>query len=116
MESVRARVEVDYGERNAVIRKAQGSMFTPNDPRFPIQLNFKMVGAERLRAIQQGSRSVAVAVVDTGIAYEDYHDPVTGQQHRNATDWDCRGATSRGTNTVILQGRDVCHTTHHPND
>src|SRR5437879_3560969 len=68
MEGLRARAEVDYVERNAVIRKAQGATFTPNDTRFPIQWNFKLIGAERMWGIQKGSPSVAVAVVDTGIA------------------------------------------------
>jgi serine protease len=115
MTTLRARAEVDYVERNAVIRKAQGSTFTPNDTRFPIQWNFKMIGAERMWAIQQGSPSVAVAVVDTGIAFEDYDDPVTGQQFRKAPDWDCRGASACH-NTVFLQGHDFINNDDHAND
>jgi serine protease len=116
MEGLRARAEVDYVERNAVIRKAQASSFTPNDTRFPIQWNFKMIGAERMWAIQKGSPSVAIAVVDTGIAYENYNDPVTGQSFRKALDWDCRGVTSGCHDTVFLQGHDFINNDDHAND
>jgi serine protease len=116
MEGLRARAEVDYVERNAVIRKAQASSFTPNDTRFPIQWNFKMIGAERMWAIQKGSPSVAIAVVDTGIAYENYNDPVTGQSFRKAPDWECRGVTSGCHDTVFLPGHDFINNDDHAND
>jgi serine protease len=116
MEGLRARAEVDYVERNAVIRKAQATTFTPNDTRFPIQWNFKMIGAERMWAIQKGSPSVAIAVVDTGIAYENYNDPVTGQSFRKAPDWECRGVTSGCHDTVFLPGHDFINNDDHAND
>ncbi len=116
MEGLRARAEVDYVERNAVIRKAQASIFTPNDKRFDIQWNFKMIlRAERMWAIQKGSSKVAVAVVDTGIAYENYNKPFTGQAFRKAPDWDCRGS-SECRDTVFLQGHDFINNDDHAND
>jgi serine protease len=104
---LRAMDEVDYAEVNGLVHKDAAATFTPNDPRFSIQWNFRMVGAERMWGIQKGSSSVAVAVLDTGIAYEDYADPRTGQQFRKAPDWD---------GTVFLPGHDFINGDDHPND
>jgi serine protease len=65
--------EVDYAEPNGVVRAYQAAgRFTPNDRLFPLQWHMKMVDAERTWAIQKGDPSVVVAVLDTGIAYEDF--------------------------------------------
>lgn len=104
---LRAMDEVDYAELNGLVHKDAPATFTPNDPRFNIQWNFRMIGAERMWGIQKGSPSVAVAVLDTGIAYEDYADPRTGQQFRKAPDWD---------GTVFLPGHDFVNGDDHPND
>jgi serine protease len=50
---------------------------------------------------------VAVAVLDTGIAFEDYFDPVTRQTFRKALDWG---------GTVFLQGHDFVNGDTHAND
>jgi serine protease len=108
--ALRALPEVDYAEANGVVRKSQATTFTPNDPRFSIQWNFNKtygIGAERMWAIQKGSPTVAVAVLDTGIAYEDYTDPVTGQAFRKAPDWG---------GTVFLPGYDFINNDAHAND
>jgi serine protease len=123
MASLRGRPEVDYVERNAVIRKSQfcqtsaatGQTCSPNDTRFPIQWNFQMIGVQRTWGIQQGSASVGVAVVDTGIAYEDYTNPVSGKAFHKAPDWDCRGASSCR-DTVFLPGHDFINNSAHAND
>src|SRR5207344_697499 len=65
------------------------------------------VGAERTWGIQKGQSSVAVAVLDTGVAYEDYGDPNTGQQFRKAPDWG---------DTRFLPGYDFFNGDTHPND
>src|SRR6185436_2731019 len=65
--------EVDYAEPNGRVRAMQlAGRFTPNDELFRLQWHMKMVDAERTWAIQKGDPSVAVAVLDTGIAYEDF--------------------------------------------
>lgn len=107
LERLRSMDEVDYAELNGIVRKSDLQMFHPNDTRFAIQWNFKMVGAERMWAIQKGKPSVAIAILDTGIAYEDYSDPITRQAFRKAPDWD---------GTVFLPGYDFVNGDTHPND
>ena len=50
---------------------AVSARFTPNDPFFPLQWHMHQVRAEQAWDIEQGSTSVIVAVVDTGVAYRD---------------------------------------------
>lgn len=107
LEHLRSMDEVDYAEVNGLVRMSAPTTFTPNDPRFDIQWNFRMLGAERTWGIQKGSPSVAVAVLDTGIAFEDYDDPRTGQRFRKAPDLE---------GTVFLPGRDFVNGDDHPND
>ena len=107
LERLRSMDEVAYAEANGLLHKSAATTFTPNDTRFNIQWNFKMVGAERMWGIQKGSPSVAVAVLDTGIAFEDYFDPVTQQSFRKALDWG---------GTVFLQGYDFVNGDTHAND
>ncbi len=63
--------------------------------------------SERTWAIQKGQPTVAVAVLDTGVAYEDYTDPRTGDVFRKAPDWG---------GTVFLPGYDFVNGDTHPND
>jgi serine protease len=107
LDRLRSMAEVDYAEVNGLVRMSAPTTFTPNDTRFGIQWNFRMVGAERTWGIQKGSPTVAVAVLDTGIAFEDYDDPRTGQRFR-------RGPDFQG--TVFLPGRDLVNGDDHPND
>ena len=60
--------EVEYAEPNGRMH----ALFTPNDPAYSVQWNFKMINAERTWDIQKGDPSVVVAIVDTGIAYENF--------------------------------------------
>lgn len=89
--------EVEYAEPNGVVRKS----LRPNDRFFSSQWHMKQVGAERTWDIQRGSTSVAVAVVDTGIAYEDFG------RFRRAPDWGSR---------TFLQGFDFVNGDTHAND
>jgi serine protease len=102
-----AQEEVDYAEPNGILRKSQSTTFTPNDEFFDYQWNMELVNARRAWAIQQGNPSVAVAVLDTGIAYEDYVDPSTGRVFARAPDWG---------NVRFLPGWDAVHGDSHPND
>ncbi len=65
------------------------------------------MNAERTWGIQKGKPSVAVAVLDSGVAYEDYIDPRTGQVFRKAPDWG---------DTKFLPGYDFVNGDAHPND
>ena len=98
---------VDYAEPNGIVRKSQGRTFTPNDEFFHFQWNMELLDAERTWAIQKGLPTVGVAVLDTGAAYEDYTDPVTGQVFARAPDWG---------NVTFLPGWDAVNKDDHPND
>jgi serine protease len=74
---LRGMREVAYAERNGVAR----AFLSPNDQFYRYQWHMRMVGAERTWDIQQGDASVVVAVLDTGIAFEDFG------AYRRAPDW-----------------------------
>ncbi len=88
---------VEYAEPNGVVR----ALLRPNDTRFDLQWNFQMLNVERMWDIQTGDASVAVAVIDTGVAYEDFG------PYRKAPDWG---------DTVFLPGFDFVNGDDHPND
>jgi len=98
---------VAYAEPNGLVSIDQAATFRPNDAFYKYQWNLKQVGAERTWGIQKGKPSVAVAVVDTGVAFEDYDDPVTGQQFRRAPDWG---------DTRFVTGYDFFNDDAHAND
>jgi serine protease len=98
---------VAWAEPNGLIWVDEGTTFTPNDTFFRFQWNLKQMNAERTWGIQKGASSVAVAVLDTGVAYEDYSDPLTGQAFRKAPDWG---------DTRFLPGYDFFNDDAHPND
>ncbi len=89
--------EVDYAEPNGVVRK----LLRPNDRFFRFQWHFRQIGAERTWDIQRGNPGVAVAVIDSGIAYEDFG------PFRRAPDWG---------NRVFLPGFDFVNGDSHAND
>jgi serine protease len=94
---------VAYAEPNGILR-AHGmapTVFQPNDRLFVRQWNFRMLNAERTWAIQKGDTSVVVAVLDTGIAYEDY------RAFRRAPDWG---------GTTFVPGYNVLTNDAHAND
>ena len=65
------------------------------------QWNLKLIGAERTWAIQKGKPEVAVAILDTGIAYEDFG------PYRKAPDFG---------GTVFIPGFDFVNNDAHAND
>ena len=93
--------EVEYAEPNGIVRSFQATRFTPNDRLFNLQWNMRMIDAERTWAIQKGSSDVAVAVLDTGIAFEDFG------PYRKAPDFG---------GTVFLPGHDFINDDDHAND
>ncbi|HLA77386.1 MAG TPA: S8 family serine peptidase [Vicinamibacteria bacterium] len=70
----RGMAEVAYAEPNRMARAftSRPGYFSPNDRYYSLQWNLKMLDAERIWGIQKGDTSVVVAVLDTGVAYEDY--------------------------------------------
>ena len=65
---LRSMPEVEYAEPDGVVH----AHFAPNDSLYSLQWHLKTIGAERMWDIQKGDPSVAVAVLDTGVAYEDF--------------------------------------------
>jgi serine protease len=93
----RAMPEVKIAEADALVR----AHFSPNDPRYSFQWHLRTIGAERMWDIQRGDPSVAVAVLDTGVAYEDFG------PYRKAPDFG---------GTVFLPGYNVFTKDTHAND
>ena len=93
---------VDYAEQNCLVR----TTFVPDDSYFAFQWNLGngATGGIQMEAawdIQQGDPNVIVAILDTGIAYEDF------DSYRQAPDL-------AGTNFV--PGYDFVNDDNHPND
>jgi serine protease len=101
LDRLRDRPEVEFAEPNAIYRASQARRVTPNDSLFSFQWHLAMLDAPRTWAIQSGDPSVVVAVVDTGIAYEDFG------PYRKAPDFG---------NTVFVQGHDFVNNDTHAND
>jgi serine protease len=99
--------EVAYAEPNGILRASQAATFKPDDRYYSFQWDLTQMNAERTWGIQKGKTSVAVAVLDTGVAYEDYTDPRTGRVFRKAPDWG---------DTKFLPGSDFVNGGSHPND
>lgn len=67
------------GVEAAELNLLKQPMFAPNDPQYNLQWNMRMIGAEQAWEITRGA-GVTVAVVDTGVAFEDYKDYVRAPQ------------------------------------
>jgi len=94
---------VAWAEPNGVMRKfgSSAELFRPNDSFFRFQWHWRLLNAERTWAIQTGDPSIVVAVLDTGIAFENFG------PFRRAPDWG---------DTVFVPGLNVLDGTTHAND
>ena len=101
LDRLRGRPEVEYAEPNALFRASQARRVTVNDTFFASQWHLELIDAPRTWAIQTGDRSVVVAVLDTGIAYEDFG------PFRKAPDFG---------STVFVPGFDFINNDSHAND
>jgi serine protease len=97
MRRLSGQPEVEYAEPNGAVH----AFFHPNDLGFSRQWNFTMLDAERTWDIQKGDPSVVVAVLDTGVAYEDFG------PYRKAPDFG---------GTVFVAGHDFINEDDHAND
>lgn len=101
----RGRHEVEYAEPNYV----RYALMVPNDPYYAYQWHLRAINAEPAWDISTGS-GVIVAVVDTGIAYEDYVETIFGIplfDYYRAPDL---------ANTTFVAGYDFINGDTHPND
>jgi serine protease len=94
--------EVEYAELNHIIRV----FFVPDDPYFHYQWNFYNgvtggIQTEQAWSIETGDPNVIVAVIDTGIAYENYG------IYKQAPDL---------AETLFVPGYDFVNDDNHPND
>ncbi len=79
----------------------------PNDPWFDTQRwNFSLVQAQAAWEQSRGA-GVIVAVIDTGVAFENYVDPVTKRQFVKGPDF---------TNSTFVYPKDTFDDDDHPND
>lgn len=76
MKSLTAEEEIEYAEPNYLYQ----AYFTPNDPMYNKQWNMKMINMEKAWELAEGKGAI-VAVIDTGVAFEDYKDK-KGTYHR----------------------------------
>ncbi len=101
---------VEYVEANCI----RYAFEVPNDPYYIFQWNldnavYGGIGMEQAWDITAGDPNVIIAVIDTGVAYEDYkrsrrrRDP----QYYRAPDFE---------NTVFVPGHDFVNRDDHPND
>ena len=93
---------VRYAERNYCVH----TTFIPDDKLYSYQWNFDNAAANDIRVqeawdIEEGDPNVIVAVVDSGVAYEDY------DIYRRAPDL---------ASTRFVPGYDFVHDDNHPND
>ena len=103
MARLRTAPGVAFAETNGRVTASQSrpGFLTPNDPFYDAQWNMRLVDAERTWGIQTGSSDVIVAVLDTGIAFEDFG------PFRKAPDWG---------STRFVAGFDFVNGDSHPND
>lgn len=80
--------------------------FTPNDPGFPFQWHFAKIGLPTAWDKTSGA-GVTVAVLDTGVAYENCSAAVCGANYTKAPDFG---------GTVFVSPGDEVHGDAHPND
>jgi serine protease len=60
---LRARADIDHAEPNYVLQP----MLAPDDPRYPTQWHYPLIGLPQAWELSTGSSSIIVAVVDTGV-------------------------------------------------
>jgi serine protease len=76
------RPEIEHVERNLVRRLSA----KPNDPYFDLQFNMSMIQLEQAHDVTRGA-GVTVAVLDSGVAFEDWFDPYASVQYAPAPDF-----------------------------
>ena len=85
----------------AALKTTATGRWTPNDPRYAEQWNFRQIGAEKAWEVTRGKGAV-VAVIDTGVAFE-------------TDDQGCYQAKDFRA-TPFVPGYDFIHKNNHPND
>ncbi len=104
------------------------ALLTPNDPQFSQQWNFQAVeasgawDADSVEPLYGGDPGVIVAVLDTGVAYENYQSYVLSGELNGTRIWTNPNETADGLdndgNGLVddLHGWDFVNSDSHPND
>ncbi|MDP3795252.1 MAG: S8 family peptidase [bacterium] len=104
---LQSRFDLEYAEPNFIAR----ALFVPNDAQYKLQWNFDNplsggIDTEEAWDLAQGE-GVTVAVVDTGVAYENYEESRRGPKYVLAPDL---------AGTLFVPGYDFVNNDAHPND
>lgn len=113
LEYYESRPDVLYAEPVMINR----IFWTPNDPLFSYQWHYDAYHLDMPAAWdkERGSSSVIVAIIDTGIAYEDYSIPSYELYEVSSNDGYYHLAPDL-TSTQFAAGYDFIHDDSHPND
>ena len=98
--------DVQYARPNYVCR----AFFVPNDQFYSYQWHFPLINMEQAWDLETGYSSIVVAVVDTGVAYEDYSETSyrrLKKRYYKAPDL---------AQTSFVPGYDFINNDGHPND
>jgi len=108
-----SRPDVLYAQPVAIRRV----FWTPNDPLFPRQWHFDRdhINMPAAWNKEKGSSTVIVAIVDTGIAYEEYPIPEYEAGEVTSSD-DYYHMAPDFTASQFVAGYDIVHEDEHPND
>ncbi|MCP4228874.1 MAG: peptidase S8, partial [bacterium] len=104
---------VEIAEKNSIFH----ALWTPNDPNYSYQWHYNkadFIYAEPGWDVERGEGSVVVAVVDTGVAYENYAKP--GYELGETTGGDRYVLAPDLVGTTFVAGYDFVHGDDHPND
>lgn len=113
LEYYKGRPDVLYAEPVAILR----ACYTPNDPLFTNQWHFDAnhINMPAAWDIEQGSSDVIAAIIDSGIAYEDYAIPAGEQGQVLSGDGSYHRAPDF-TASQFVAGYDFVSGDSHPND
>jgi serine protease len=100
MQKLTDEKEIEFAEPNYLYQ----AYALPNDPMYAKQWNMRMINVEKAWDVATGEKAV-VAVIDTGVAFEDYKD-AKGTYHR----------VPDLAKTKFVKGYDFVDDDEHPND
>ena len=110
---------VEYAEPNYIVRP----LWAPNDAYYQYQWNFKQIKSETGWNISGGGRSqIVVAIIDSGIAYQNFSDPHPALCADSSGYYECvapgmfYAKAPDFSQTTFVSGYDFINSDAHPND
>lgn len=80
-----AREDVAFVEPDHPVYACTAASFLPNDPYYPLQWAPAAIGADEAWSLEQGDRSVVIAIVDSGVDYA--HPDLAANYLSGGYDW-----------------------------